>query len=439
MSWERSSACSPAAASSPWRPCPPSDLASWAISGRPRSSAASRGEVGGVAGDHGVAVAGGPAAGGDRERNRPGGELGGRALGGVDLDRLLDHAAGDRLLPLVVEALDHGPELELVRRLAQLRAVGYRAQRLGDVDRHLDVVDHRRQALRDPRVLGVLGEVLLALRARDLLDRLEHPIERAELLQELGRGLVADPGHAGDVVRGVALEPDEVGDQLRRHPVALDHPLGVVDLGVGDPARGGHHPDSVANELVDVAIAGDDHHRDLGLARAASQGRDHIVGLEPLDLDVAKAKRLGERRQVRPLLLEQVGPRLTLRLVVGEDPLAPGPALVPGDDHRLRRVVDQDLGHHRSEPVDRVRRPPVRGRDRLRQREEGAIGEAVPVDQEQLLSGPGIVGLRHASIVFGRSAAGFSPRYAFPVPGPANVDLDADRDHGAPGRPLARA
>ena len=135
------------------------------------------------------------------------------------------------------------------------------------VDRDLDVFDHRRELLRDAGVVGVLGQVLLALRSRDLVDRREHLLERAELLQQLGGGLVADPGDAGDVVGGVALEADEVGDQLRRDPVALDHPLVVVDLGVGDPARGRHHPDPVADELVDVAVAGDDHHRDLGLGR----------------------------------------------------------------------------------------------------------------------------------------------------------------------------
>ena len=88
--------------------------------------AGERGQVGGVAGEHPVAVAGRPAAAGDRDRDRAVGELGRRALLGLDLDRLLDHPAGDDLVPLVVEPLDHGPQLELVRGVAQLRAVGRR-------------------------------------------------------------------------------------------------------------------------------------------------------------------------------------------------------------------------------------------------------------------------------------------------------------------------
>ncbi len=176
------------------------------------------------------------------------------------------------------------------------------------------------------------GEVLLPLRAGDLVDVREHLLQDAVLLEQLGGGLVADPRDAGDVVGGVALEPDQVGDQLRRHPVALDHPVAVVDLRVGHPARGRHHPHPVLDQLVDVAVAGDDHHLDPLLAGALRQRGDHVVGLVAVDLDVGEAERLGQRHQVRPLLLEQVRPRLPLGLVrlVGE--LAPRPARVPADD-----------------------------------------------------------------------------------------------------------
>ena len=45
------------------------------------------------------------------------------------------------------------------------------------------------------------------------------------------------PGTPGMLSRRVALEADEVGDQLGRDAVAVDHALAVVDLGVGDAAR----------------------------------------------------------------------------------------------------------------------------------------------------------------------------------------------------------
>ena len=119
---------------------------------------------------------------------------------------------------LLVEALDHLAQLELRRDLAQPAAVGLARASLADVDRHVDVVRQGRKLLRDAGVVGVLGEVLLALRAGDLVDVVEHRLQRAELLQQLGGGLVADPRNAGDVVGGVALEPDQVGHQLRGTP-----------------------------------------------------------------------------------------------------------------------------------------------------------------------------------------------------------------------------
>src|SRR3712207_8944645 len=51
------------------------------------------------------------------------------------------------------------------------------------------------------RSLGVLGEVLLALRARDLVDARQHGLEVPEALQQVRRRLVPDARDAGDVVR----------------------------------------------------------------------------------------------------------------------------------------------------------------------------------------------------------------------------------------------
>ena len=136
---------------------------------------------------------------------------------------------------------------------------------------------------------------------------LEDLFERSEFLKQLGRGLVADAGDAGDVVAGVALQADEVRDQLGRDPVAVDHALAVVDARVGDPARGGHDlHHAVVDELVRVAVAGDDHGWDGWLGRPSlfHDRRDHVVGLEPLDSEVAVAERVDQRLEVRPLLLE---------------------------------------------------------------------------------------------------------------------------------------
>ena len=342
------------------------------------------GEVRRVAGDRPFAVGSGPAPALDGERDRAAGQVGRGARSRRHLDRLVDGAARDLALVLVLQPLDHGTQLELRCEVPQPREVGAGGLGAQHLFRYVDVQLHGRELLRDPRVVGVLGQVLLPLGARDLVDRVEHLLERTELLQQLGSGLVADARNAGDVVRRVALEPDQVGDQLRSHAVALDDALGVVDLGVRDAARRRHHPHPIANQLVHITIAGDDHHRCAGLTGLPRQGGDHVVRLEALDVDVGEAERLRQRRQVRPLLAQQVRPRAAARLVLRVLRVAARHPAVPRHDHGARPVVDQELGHHRGEAVDRVGRPPVGRRDRLGQREERPVRERVAVDQEDL-------------------------------------------------------
>ena len=226
MSWSRSSSTPSraAAASRPWRP-PPSDLASWAANGL----AAERDRqlvVGRRAGEDALAFGGGPALAVDRQRDGPVAEVRGRALHRLDLELGLDPAAGHRLAlrQRFFEPLQHRPQLELAHELAQGAAVGLAGHRRGQVDAGLDLVLQRRQLLRHAGVVGVLDQVLLAFGAGDLVDAGQHLLQRAELLQQLGRGFLADPGDAGDVVGGVAAQPHQVGDQLRRHAVALVAP-----------------------------------------------------------------------------------------------------------------------------------------------------------------------------------------------------------------------
>ncbi len=300
---------------------------------------------------------------------------------------------------------------------------GSAGHHLAQVDAGVDVAMDGRQLLGDARVLGVLHQVLFAFGAGDLLDVGQHLLQRAELLQQLRGGLLADPRNAGDVVGGVSLQPDQVGDQLRRHPVALDHGVTVVDLGLGDAPRGAHHPHPVADELVDVAVAGDDHHRDPLLLRPPRQRGDHVVGLVALDPDVGVAERLDQGHQVRPLLPEQVRPRGPLRLVEVVDDLPPRHPRVPGHHDPSRPVLRDDLDQHRGQPVDRIGRPPVARPNRLRQGEERPVGKRVAVDQEEL----GVA----ARLTSGRQSLF---RLAFPPTGVRGIDATSSaRDHRSLG------
>jgi hypothetical protein len=87
---------------------------------------------------------------------------------------------------------------------------------------------------------------------------------------------------------------------------------------------------------------------------------------------------------------------------------------VPDDHGRLRPVVGQDLHEHRREPEDRVRGHAGRGRDRLGEREESPVGEAVAVDQESS-SGASV------DATYGRLSRGVattpSAQYSLTVPG----------------------
>ena len=247
----------------------------------------------------------------------------------------------------------------------------------------LEVAAHRRELLRHARLLGVLLDVP-ATRRRQLVGVRDHLLERAVLRDQLSGGLVADARDAGDVVARVALEADEVGDLIRPDPVPRLDSLGRVHVHVRDAARRHHQRDVVGDELERVAVGRDDRRLDARFVRAGRERRDHVVGLPALELEVAVAERLDDRAEVRELLAQEVGRRLPLRLVRLERLEALDRAGVPGHRDALRPVVLEQLEEHVREAEQRVRREALRRRELLGQREEGAIGEVVAVDEEEL-------------------------------------------------------
>ena len=285
------------------------------------------------------------------------------------------------------EAAQRVAQLVLAEHLAHARAVRLAGRLGGDVEVDLHVALDRREAPRHARRLGVLAQVQFALGPTDVLDVRQHALQRAVALKQLARRLVADARDARDVVGGVPLQAVEVRDELRGDPVAIEHRLAVVDLRVGDAARGGHHLDQPlrVDQLEDVAVAADDHHwhRRAGPQRPLCERRDHVVGLVALDPHVGVPEGLHERFHRRPLLLEQVRAGAALGLVLGEQLRATRAARIPGNHGRRDPVLGDDLHEHRGEPEDRVGRLPRGGRDRLRQRVERAVDEARAVDQEQ--------------------------------------------------------
>ena len=316
----------------------------------------------------------------DRGRPRPRGQL---ALDPGHLDAgHLDRRRRERLVELV-HAGKQVPELEAAEDLLQLGAVGRREDELRRVDVERQVAPHRRQHLRAARLLGMLANVLCT-RGRELVDVLEHPFERAVLRDELAGGLVPDPGDAGDVVGGVPLEADEVRHLLRGDPVAGEDPLRRVDVDVGHAARRHHQADVLGAELERVAVGRDHAGLHACLVGARRERGDNVVRLPALELEVPVAEGLDDRPEVGELLAQEVGHRPPVDLVLGVELLPVDGARVPRDRDPARPIVGEELEEHVGEPEQGVRGEALGRRQLLGQREVGAVGEVVPVDEEEL-------------------------------------------------------
>ena len=298
-----------------------------------------------------------------------------------------------RLVELV-DAVEEIAELEAAEHLLQLRAIRRPRDERCRIDVERQVATHRREILRGAGLVGVLAH-RLAPRGRQVVGVRDHLLERAVLRDQLARGLVADSRDAGDVVRRVALEADEVGHLIRAHAVAQLDPLGRVDVDVRDAARGHHQGHVLGAELERVAIGRDDARLDAGLVGARRDRGDDVVGLPPLELEVAVAESLDDRAEVRELLAQEVRHRLAPLLVDDIDGFRGGSTVyrprIPGDRDATWPVVGEQLEEHVPEPEECIRRQAVTRRELLRQREERAVGEVVAIDEEQLRSASGPV------------------------------------------------
>ena len=124
------------------------------------------------------------------------------------------------------QALDQRAELVLAEEPDDGLAVVVAEARRLEVELDRQVADDRRQVLAHEHRVAVLDELLAQLVGLDLVDPLVERLERPELADELGRGLLADAGHARDVVGRVALER-----------LVVDHLAGDEIEPLGDPGR----------------------------------------------------------------------------------------------------------------------------------------------------------------------------------------------------------
>ena len=217
----------------------------------------------------------------------------------------------------------------------------------------------------------------------------EDPVETAVGRDQLGRRLLADPGYAGQVVAGVATQRGVLRVLRRRDAGALEDPGLVVQRVIADAATVVEHLDvRVADELVGVAIAGDDD--DVVAPRVGLLGGrgDEVVGLEPGELAHRHPEGVEHLTDEAHLLAQRVGRRLALRLVgrvglVAERRLGS----VEGDEHLVGALLLHHVDEHRREPEHGVGQLATGRRHVLGQGEEGAVGQRVAVEQQQFRHG----------------------------------------------------
>ena len=109
----------------------------------------------------------------------------------------------------------------------------------------------------------MLGEPVAKL-ALHVVEAVVDAVERAELLEEADGGLLADAGHSGNVVGGVALERLVVEHLVGPQAVPLLHPCLVVDDRRRNAHAGRQQAHVVVYQLQPVEVAGHDHRVDAG-------------------------------------------------------------------------------------------------------------------------------------------------------------------------------
>ena len=104
---------------------------------------------------------------------------------------------------------------------------------------------------------------------------LEQRVERAEASDQLDRALLADTGHAGDVVARVADERQHVDNVGGHDAEFLQDALLIEPRAVLARIVDAH---VIADELKEVLVDGHDHDLEAGRGRAPRHRADDVVG-----------------------------------------------------------------------------------------------------------------------------------------------------------------
>ncbi len=120
-----------------------------------------------------------------------------------------------------------------------------------------------------------------------------------------------DRGHAGDVVRGVSGQRQQILELSDAHAEAL------FDLGHAEHAiaHGVPHDRAFADELHQILVRGDDHHLQIVLGGALDRARDQVIGLHAVLLEDRDVEGAHDLLAARHLLLQIRRRRRTIGFV----------------------------------------------------------------------------------------------------------------------------
>ena len=261
----------------------------------------------------------------------------------------------------------HRPEPRLQPRLVQVAR-----RKLVDRQRHRRVGTQGDQLAGQPRRRRVLDQHVPPLRRLHGCGRRQHRLQVAELVDELRRGLWADPRNTRNIVGRVADQRLHL-DHLVRGNAELLHHLHWADRLLLDRVQQFH---AGADKLHQVFVGRHYRHLSAGIGRSLRVGGDQVVRFPVGQFDSRHAESLGRLPHQGELRDQVVGRRRAVRLVVLEHPVAERHP--PGiEDHRQVRadMLPQQLSQHVGEAEHRVHRHPVRAVHR-RQGMERAEDEA---------------------------------------------------------------
>ena len=255
---------------------------------------------------------------------------------------------------LAEQAPADGVELELDQQLFKLRLVGRLHLEGFEVNRARRIAEDGGQAPGEQRLLAV-GLQRLLRAAGQFAGMGQQVVQRTILADELDGRLLADAGHAGDVVRGIAHECQHIHDLFG----ALDAPA-RQDLRHAENFRPFRSPGRLEDErvrrhkLAEVFVRRDHVGLEAFLLGALHQRADEVVGLVAVAHEHRDVEGLEHAPHVRERRTDVFGHFLAVRLIVGElDVALRGRRGVEGDADVGGLLVLEDVEQRLGESVER--------------------------------------------------------------------------------------